>query len=298
MGIENTIATEHEISAAAFEADQDLMTAEIAKEAYGKMLLLRRFEEKCGQLVALGVLGEFASMATSREGIPVSMALARMPGEVCVTATGVHSTLLALGIEPEAVFADLVSGTGYPNGEVAKRNVHFRSTSKDALAKAATEARSGAATFCWIDATREDRAACFAALSNLLKPGLPLIVLAHIEADAADCLSSPPGLLIVHADCADAGRIKTYCCEAAERARQQDLPALILVRTMGFQGHVAADRRGPGARQPSRETWDPIARLRLRLLDEYRLAEADLKAMEKAVRDRITSAAAAARACD
>jgi TPP-dependent pyruvate/acetoin dehydrogenase alpha subunit len=102
--------------------------------------------------------------------------------------------------------------------------------------------------------------------------------------------------MVSHADSVDVGRIKTLCCAAAERARLKGLPTLILVRSAGFQGHAAAKRRETGRGQSSRESWDPVAHLRQRLLDAYEMREVELKAIEKAVRDRISSAAAASRA--
>jgi hypothetical protein len=175
--------------------------------------------------------------------------------------------------------------------------VQFCASAPDALAAAATQSPPGAAVFCWIDATSEAETASLAGLSSALRPHRPLVVIANVKSGSDVAVPAAPGLLVAHADSADAGRIRSLCCTAAERARLQGQPSLLLVRTAGFQGHAAAEQQRPGTRQPARETWDPIAALRRRLLDEYGVSEAVLKAMEKAVRDRISSAAAAARAC-
>lgn len=295
MAVKHNIATESEISAPAPGAERDLITAEIAKRAYERMLLLRRFEEKCGQLVALGVVSETAPLATSREAVPVSIALARAPGETFVSATGLYSCLLALGVDAETLFRDLTAGIPSQEARGAEVGLHYCASMADALSTAAVQARQGAAVYCWIDATAECSPVRLPTLSNIPKSELPLVVIANIKSDAAEVVSSAPGLIVSHADSVDVGRIKTLCCVAAARARLKGIPTLILVRTAGFQGH-AAKRQEPGARQPSRESWDPVAHLRQRLLDEYGMREAELKALEKAVRDRISSAAAASRA--
>ena len=61
-----------------FDKDQDL-------DAYREMLLIRRFEEKSGQMYGMGLIGGFCHLYIGQEAVVVGMQLATKPGDQVIT---------------------------------------------------------------------------------------------------------------------------------------------------------------------------------------------------------------------
>lgn len=271
------------------------MSGEIAKEAYRRMLLVRRFEEKCGQLVALGVIREIGALATGREAIPTSIALARAVSEPLVSATGPYGSSLVMGMDPVALFRSIISGAPEIS-RIEAPDTQICPSAAVAISRAIEHATSVGPVFCWLDAAGADSSSTLGALSKAQPAGLPIVFLITVTSQEAEHALAGLRFSIEHVDGADVGRIKSLCCEAADRARLQRAASVILVRSTAFQGHLAASQRAPGSKELPRENWDPIARLRQRLLDEYGVSESEVKALEKSAREQVTQAASMARA--
>ena len=81
-------------------------------EFYKQMLLIRRFEEKAGQLYGLGFIGGFCHLYIGQEAVAVGLQSA-LDGEKDSVITGYrdHGHMLAYGIDPKVIMAEL-SGRG------------------------------------------------------------------------------------------------------------------------------------------------------------------------------------------
>ena len=75
--------------------------------AYEQMLLIRRFEEKAGQLYGMGLIGGFCHLYIGQEAVVVGMQMAIEKGDQVITAYRDHGHMLALGVEPDIVMAEL-----------------------------------------------------------------------------------------------------------------------------------------------------------------------------------------------
>jgi pyruvate dehydrogenase E1 component alpha subunit len=86
--------------------------------AYHDMLLIRRFEEKAGQLYGMGLIGGFCHLYIGQEAVVVGVQAALKPGDQVITSYRDHGHMLATGMEPRGVMAELTGrATGYSRGK-------------------------------------------------------------------------------------------------------------------------------------------------------------------------------------
>jgi pyruvate dehydrogenase E1 component alpha subunit len=71
------------------------------------MLLIRRFEERAGQLYGMGLIGGFCHLYIGQEAIAVGVQAAQKPGDQVITGYREHGHMLACGMDPKAVMAEL-----------------------------------------------------------------------------------------------------------------------------------------------------------------------------------------------
>ena len=87
---------------AAARADKDRLL-----KAYHDMLLIRRFEEKAGQLYGMGLIGGFCHLYIGQEAVVVGMQMALSDGDEVITSYRDHGHMLATGMDPRGVMAEL-----------------------------------------------------------------------------------------------------------------------------------------------------------------------------------------------
>lgn len=87
-------------------------------ELYHQMLLIRRFEEKAGQLYGMGLIGGFCHLYIGQEAVIVGMQAAAVPGDTLITSYRDHGHMLASGMDPKGVMAELTGRRGgYSKGK-------------------------------------------------------------------------------------------------------------------------------------------------------------------------------------
>ncbi|MEO1749218.1 MAG: thiamine pyrophosphate-dependent enzyme, partial [Pseudomonadota bacterium] len=119
VGIGNNSVTPPE--PAQFSKDEEL-------EAYRDMLLIRRFEEKAGQLYGMGLIGGFCHLYIGQEAVVTGMQMAMVEGDQVITAYRDHGHMLACGMESRGVMAEL---TGRKNGYSAGKGGSMHMFSKE-----------------------------------------------------------------------------------------------------------------------------------------------------------------------
>lgn len=85
-----------------FKADKDQLL-----EFYRQMLLIRRFEEKAGQLYGLGLIGGFCHLYIGQEAVAVGLQSGLGPNDSVITGYRDHGHMLLCGIPPKDVMAEL-----------------------------------------------------------------------------------------------------------------------------------------------------------------------------------------------
>ena len=94
------------------------VSAEELMGHYREMLLIRRFEEKAGQLYGMGLIGGFCHLYIGQEAVVVGLEAAAEEGDKRVTSYRDHGHMLACGMEPEGVMAELTGRIdGYSRGK-------------------------------------------------------------------------------------------------------------------------------------------------------------------------------------
>jgi pyruvate dehydrogenase E1 component alpha subunit len=87
---------------------QHKLSKEQYLKAYEQMLLIRRFEEKSGQLYGMGKIAGFCHLYIGQEAIAVGMEHARDRNDASVTSYRDHGHLLAAGMDPKHILAELM----------------------------------------------------------------------------------------------------------------------------------------------------------------------------------------------
>ena len=79
---------------------------------YREMVLIRRFEERAGQLYGMGLIGGFCHLYIGQEAVAVGMYAAAAKGDQVITGYRDHGHMLAAGMDPKEVMAELTGRSG------------------------------------------------------------------------------------------------------------------------------------------------------------------------------------------
>ena len=289
--------------------------------AYRDMLLIRRFEEKAGQLYGMGLIGGFCHLYIGQEAVVVGMQMCIEPGDQVITSYRDHGHMLACGMEARGVMAELTGRIGgYSKGKGG--SMHMFSREKGfygghGIVGAQVSIGTGLAFANWY---RGNRSICLTYfgegasnqgqvyesfnLAALLK--LPVVYIIEnnkygmgtsVErASASRDLSKngmPWGIPGEQVNGMDVVAVK----EAGERAvaycREGKGPYLLEMKTYRYRGHSMSDPAKYRTReevQRMREQSDPIETARRMLLGQG-VTEADLKRVDDEVKAIVQDAA-------
>src|ERR1700739_145720 len=102
-------------------------TREQELTALRDMLLIRRFEEKAGQLYGMGAIGGFCHLYIGQEAVVVGMQMALKRGDEVITGYRDHGHMLACGMDPKGVMAELTGRRGgYSKGKGGSMHMFSR----------------------------------------------------------------------------------------------------------------------------------------------------------------------------
>src|SRR4051794_10455958 len=116
------VATNKTAAPAQRRPAEDAAPPDLGKEqelkAYRDMLLIRRFEEKAGQMYGMGLIGGFCHLYIGQEAVVVGMQMTLKPGDQVITGYRDHGHMLACGMDPKGVMAELTGRRGgYSKGK-------------------------------------------------------------------------------------------------------------------------------------------------------------------------------------
>ena len=118
----NNISPKKNISKTKNNYDMDLL-----REMYTKMLLIRRFEEKAGQLYGMGQIGGFCHLYIGQEAVVVGIQSAQIKGDSIVTSYRDHGHMIACDMDPRGVMAELTGRKdGYSKGKGGSMHMFSR----------------------------------------------------------------------------------------------------------------------------------------------------------------------------
>ncbi len=297
------------------------VSREVLLKAYGDMLLIRRFEERAGQLYGMGLIGGFCHLYIGQEAVVVGVQSTLKPGDEVITSYRDHGHMLATGMEPRGVMAELTGRSGgYSKGKGG--SMHMFSKEKNffgghGIVGAQVSLGTGLAFSNWY---RESDAVCITYfgdgaanqgqvfesfnLAALMK--LPCIYVIEnnkygmgtsIErATASRDLSkngAPWNMASAQVDGMDVVTVREAALEAVAHCRAGKGPYLLEMQTYRYRGHSMSDPGKYRTRdeiQKMREEHDCIDHARQMLL---RMGESEdaLKQIDASVKAQIGEAA-------
>ncbi|MBB3453295.1 pyruvate dehydrogenase E1 component alpha subunit [Rhizobium sp. BK313] len=305
---------------AEFDRDAEL-------KAYREMLLIRRFEEKAGQLYGMGFIGGFCHLYIGQEAVVVGMQLALKEGDQVITGYRDHGHMLATGMSARGVMAELTGRQGgYSRGKGG--SMHMFSKEKNfygghGIVGAQVSLGTGLGFANWYRGNDNVSVAYFGDgaanqgqvsesfnMAQLWK--LPVIYViennryamgtstarATAQADFSKRGASF-GIPGIQVDGMDVRAVKAAADEAVEYCRSGKGPIILEMLTYRYRGHSMSDPakyRSKDEVQKMRSEHDPIEQVRARLLEKGWASEDELKAIDKDVRDIVADSADFAQA--
>jgi pyruvate dehydrogenase E1 component alpha subunit len=289
---------------------------------YRDMLLIRRFEEKAGQLYGMGLIGGFCHLYIGQEAVVVGAEAAAKEGDQRVTSYRDHGHMLACGMDPKGVMAELTGREGgYSKGKGG--SMHMFSKEKEfygghGIVGAQVPIGAGLAFANWYRGNDNVSFAYFGDgaanqgqiyetmnMASLWK--LPCIFMIEnnqyaMGTSTARSSSTPayytrgeafsiPGEAV---DGMDVLAVRDACVKATEHCRAGKGPYILELNTYRYRGHSMSDPAKYRTReevQKMRETRDPIEHVREILTMGKLATEEDLKAIDKEVRAEVNAAA-------
>lgn len=102
-------------------------TVEELKSLYYDMLLIRRFEEKAGQLYGMGLIGGFCHLYIGQEAVVTGITSVQEPEDTVVTSYRDHAHMLACDMDPKGIMAELTGRQdGYSRGKGGSMHMFSR----------------------------------------------------------------------------------------------------------------------------------------------------------------------------
>ena len=302
------------------------MTQEQLLQAYRDMLLIRRFEEKAGQLYGMGLIGGFCHLYIGQEAVVVGMQACLEPGDQVITSYRDHGHMLATGMEARGVMAELTGRSGgYSRGKGG--SMHMFSREKGfygghGIVGAQVSLGTGLAFANWYRESKNvsltyfgegasNQGQCFESFNLAALMKLPVVYIIEnnkygmgtsVErASASRDLSknaSPWGIPGEQVDGMSVMAVKEAGERAVAHCRAGNGPYLLEMKTYRYRGHSMSDPAKYRTReevQKMREQSDPIETARKVLLEQG-ATEADLKKVDDEVKAIVQEAADFAQA--
>jgi len=295
-------------------------TREEELEAYRSMLLIRRFEEKAGQLYGMGHIGGFCHLYIGQEAVVVGMKMASKEGDQFITAYRDHGHTLAVGMEPKSVMAELTGRRGGcskgKGGSMHMFSPEHHFYGGHGIVGASVPLGAGLAfannyrgndhvCLCFFGDGAANQGQVYETFNMAQLWRLPIVFIIEnnkyamgtsIERSSSTTDLYQRGLSFAipgeHVDGMDVRAVRDAGARAIAHARSGKGPTILEMLTYRYRGHSMSDPAKYRTReevQQVRQTHDPIEQVRARLL-KTGVPEDDLKAIDRDVRSVVSEA--------
>ncbi|MGQ0484862.1 MAG: pyruvate dehydrogenase (acetyl-transferring) E1 component subunit alpha [Hyphomicrobiales bacterium] len=299
-----------------FSAEQEL-------HAYHDMLLIRRFEEKAGQLYGMGLIGGFCHLYIGQEAVVVGMQMAQKVGDQVVTSYRDHGHMLACGMDPKGVMAELTGRRGgYSRGKGG--SMHMFSREKQffgghgivgaqvplgaGLAFANKYRGNDHVSVTYFGDGAANQGQVYETFNMVAIWQLPVIFVIENNryamgtaaprstamADHLGARGAAFGIPSEQVDGMDVRAVKEAADKAVAHCRAGHGPYILEMMTYRYRGHSMSDPAKYRAKeevQKMREERDPIEQVKARILKADMASEDDLKKIDADIRAIVTAAA-------
>jgi pyruvate dehydrogenase E1 component alpha subunit len=297
-------------------------TKEQELQALRQMLLIRRFEEKAGQMYGMGLIGGFCHLYIGQEAVVIGMKLAMADGDQMITGYRDHGHMLACGMDPKGVMAELTGRRGgYSKGKGG--SMHMFSLEKNffgghgivgaqvpigtglAFANRYRGNKSVSLTYFGDGAANQGQVYESFNMAELWKLPVVYVIENNRYAMGTSVLRSSaqadfskrgasfniPGKQV---DGMDVRAVKAASEEALAWCRDGKGPIILEMMTYRYRGHSMSDPAKYRTKEEVdkvRTEHDPIEQVRKRLMDKKWAGEDELKKIDASVRAVVNEAA-------
>jgi pyruvate dehydrogenase E1 component alpha subunit len=291
-------------------------------KAFREMLLIRRFEEKAGQMYGMGLIGGFCHLYIGQEAVVVGMQMAIKDGDQVITGYRDHGHMLACGMDPKGVMAELTGRrNGYSKGKGG--SMHMFSVARNfygghGIVAAQVSLGTGLAfanryrkndhvslTYFGDGAANQGQVYESFNMAELWK--LPVVYIVEnnryamgtsVSRASAQTDFSKRGASFdipgEQVDGMDVRAVKAAGDRAVKWAREGNGPYILEMMTYRYRGHSMSDPAKYRTREEVekvRTEHDPIEQVRARMLASKRASEEILKAVDAEIRKIVNEAA-------
>jgi len=299
------------------------LTKEQELEAYREMLLIRRFEEKAGQMYGMGLIGGFCHLYIGQEAVVTGITMASEKGkDAQITGYRDHGHMLVMGLDPKGVMAELTGRQGglskgkggsmhmfsnehkfYGGNGIVGAQVSLGA----GLAFAAKYKGDNSVSLAYFGDGAANQGQVYETFNMAKLWNLPVVFIIEnnkyamgtsIERAAATTDFSMRGASFdipgEQVDGMDVRMVYDAAKRAIEHARSGKGPFILEMLTYRYRGHSMSDPakyRSKDEVTKYRQERDPIEQVKARLLDGGVLTEEELKKIESDIRAVVTEAA-------
>ena len=289
---------------------------------YRDMLLIRRFEEKAGQLYGMGLIGGFCHLYIGQEAVVVGLEAAARDGDKRITSYRDHGHMLACGMDPNGVMAELTGRSGgYSKGKGG--SMHMFSKEKNfygghgivgaqvplgaGLAFADRYRENNCVTFTYFGDGAANQGQVYETFNMAALWKLPVIFVIennqYAMGTAQERSTSSPeiytrgeafGIKGEAVDGMDVIAVKTAGEKAADYCRAGKGPYILEIKTYRYRGHSMSDPAKYRTReevQKMRAQRDPIEAVRTLLISEKHAIDEEIKTIDKEIKEIINACA-------
>ena len=289
---------------------------------YRDMLLIRRFEEKAGQLYGMGLIGGFCHLYIGQEAVVVGLEAAAKEGDKRITSYRDHGHMLACGMDPNGVMAELTGRSGgYSKGKGG--SMHMFSKEKNfygghgivgaqvplgaGLAFADKYMENESVTFTYFGDGAANQGQVYETFNMAALWKLPVIFVIennqYAMGTAQERSTSSPeiytrgdsfGIKGEAVDGMDVIAVRDAGVKAAAYCRAGKGPYILEIKTYRYRGHSMSDPAKYRTReevQKMRAQRDPIESIRSLLVSEKLSTEEEIKIIDKEIKEIVNSCA-------
>ena len=298
------------------------VSADELKRYYREMLLIRRFEEKAGQLYGMGLIGGFCHLYIGQEAVVVGLEAAAEEGDKRITSYRDHGHMLACGMDPKGVMAELTGREGgYSRGKGG--SMHMFSKERHfygghgivgaqvplgaGLAFADRYLGNGRVTFTYFGDGAANQGQVYETYNMAELWDLPVIfVIENNQYAMGTSVARSTKSTSLHGrglaygipgeevDGMDVLAVKAAGEKAVAHCRAGKGPYILEVKTYRYRGHSMSDPAKYRTReevQKMRDERDPIEAVRTMLLTGKHATEDELKAIDREIKEIVNEAA-------
>jgi pyruvate dehydrogenase E1 component alpha subunit len=298
------------------------VTKELLLKLYKDMLLIRRFEEKAGQLYGMGLIGGFCHLYIGQEAVVVGMQNCITPNDAVITSYRDHGHMIACGMDPKGIMAELTGRIGgFSKGKGG--SMHMFSTEKHfygghgivgaqvplgtGIAFAHKYRSNGALSLVYFGDGSVNQGQVYESFNMASLWQLPVIYIIENNEYAmgtsvkrshstTELFRRGEGFAIPgkQVDGMDVLAVREAGMEAVEHVRSGKGPFLLEMKTYRYRGHSMSDPakyRSKEEVEKYKEQHDPIEGLKARMMRDGVANEDALKEIDKQIKVVVNEAA-------